>query len=59
MAFDQLKYINDFNNINQIIFEQTGEYSKIFRFPGGSSNTISKFNKGFSEKYGIIICIML
>ncbi len=39
-------YINDFNNMNQIIFEQTGMYSKIFRFPGGSSNTISKFNKG-------------
>ncbi len=39
-------YILDFDNMNQIIYEQTGEYSKIFRFPGGSSNTISKFNKG-------------
>ena len=39
-------YINDFNNMNEIIYEQTGIYSKIFRFPGGSSNTISKFNKG-------------
>ena len=39
-------YINDFDNINEVIFEQTGEYSKLFRFPGGSSNTISKFNKG-------------
>lgn len=39
-------YITDFNNMNQIIFEQTGEYSNIFRFPGGTSNTISKFNKG-------------
>ena len=39
-------YMNDFNNINQIIYEQTGSYSKIFRFPGGSSNTISRFNKG-------------
>ena len=39
-------YMNDFNNMNQIIYEQTGIYSKIFRFPGGSSNTISRFNKG-------------
>ena len=39
-------YLLDYNNMNQIIYEQTGEYSKLFRFPGGSSNTISKFNKG-------------
>jgi len=39
-------YLLDFDNINQIIFEQTGEYSNLFRFPGGSSNTISKFNRG-------------
>ena len=43
-------YINDFNNMNQIIFEQTGVYSNIFRFPGGTSNTISKFNKGIMTK---------
>lgn len=39
-------YLSDFYNMNQIIYDQTGEYSKIFRFPGGSSNTISKFNRG-------------
>ena len=38
--------MNDFNNMNKVIYEQTGIYSKIFRFPGGSSNTISRFNKG-------------
>lgn len=43
-------YINDFNNMNEVIFEQTGEYSKIFRFPGGSSNTISRFNKGIMSE---------
>jgi len=43
-------YFSDFNNINQIIYEQTGEYSNIFRFPGGSSNTISRFNKGIMTK---------
>jgi len=40
------EYMKDFNNMNKIIYEQTGQYSNIFRFPGGSSNTISKFNKG-------------
>ena len=39
-------YLDDFNKMNEIIKEQTGSYSKIFRFPGGSSNTISKFNRG-------------
>ena len=40
-------YLDDFNKINEIIRNQTGVESKIFRFPGGSSNTISKnYNKG-------------
>ena len=39
-------YLEDFNSMNEIIYEQTGAYSKLFRFPGGSSNTISRFNKG-------------
>ena len=39
-------YLEDFNAMNDIIYEQTGMYTKLFRFPGGSSNTISKFNKG-------------
>ena len=43
-------YIDDFNKMNTIIYEQTGEYSNIFRFPGGSSNTISRFNRGIVTK---------
>ena len=39
-------YVNDFDNMNSIIYEQTGTKTKMFRFPGGSSNTISRFNKG-------------
>ena len=42
-------YIDDFNKMNEVIKEQTGEYSKMFRFPGGASNTISK-----SYKKGIV-----
>lgn len=35
-------YFNDLSSINEIVMEQTGSYSKIIRFPGGSSNTVSK-----------------
>ncbi len=34
-------YWNDFNNQNQVIYSQTGQYADLFRFPGGSSNTVS------------------
>jgi len=44
-------FLNDFALINNLIYEQTGEYSKIFRFPGGSSNTISsKYSKGIMSR---------
>ncbi len=35
-------YWNDFNAQNNIIAQQTGSTTAIFRFPGGSSNTVSK-----------------
>lgn len=35
-------YLDDFNKINDIIEKQTGNRSMIFRFPGGSSNSVSK-----------------
>lgn len=40
-------YIKDFNLMNETIKEYTGSYTNLFRFPGGSSNTVSKsYNKG-------------
>ena len=40
-------YLTDFNKMNEVIKEYTGSYTKLFRFPGGSSNTVSKsYNKG-------------
>ena len=40
-------YINDFDKMNNVIKKYTGSTSSIFRFPGGSSNTISKnYSKG-------------
>ena len=35
-------YFEDFNRIENVIFEETGIHTKLFRFPGGSSNTVSK-----------------
>ena len=35
-------YFNDLNQIRDEVYQITGEYSNIIRFPGGSSNTVSK-----------------
>ena len=35
-------YFDDLNEMNNIIFTQTGKYADIIRFPGGSSNTVSR-----------------
>lgn len=44
-------YLEDFNKIDNIIYEATGVHSKIFRFPGGSSNRVSKnYNKGIMSE---------
>ncbi len=40
-------YFNDLNKMNNIIKQQTGSTVNCLRFPGGSSNTVSrKYNKG-------------
>ena len=39
-------YLADFNAMKQIIHEQAGVDVKLFRFPGGSSNSVSKFKPG-------------
>ncbi len=44
-------YIADMNKMNEVIKAQTGSYSKYFRFPGGSSNTVSrKYNTGIMTR---------
>lgn len=35
-------YLNDFNAMHKIILEDTGVNTKIFRFPGGTNNTVSR-----------------
>lgn len=44
-------YWSDFNKMNDIIKKQTGSLSTMFRFPGGSSNTVSrKYKTGIMTK---------
>lgn len=43
-------YWADFETMNDIIEEQTGRRVNIFRFPGGSSNTVSNFNPGIMTR---------
>lgn len=40
-------YFNDLNMIRNTVYNITGKYSNIIRFPGGSSNTVSRnYQKG-------------
>lgn len=39
-------YFNDILTMQQVICEKTGVTTWLMRFPGGSSNTVSRFNKG-------------
>ena len=43
-------FFEDFSNMEEIIKAQTGEYTRLFRFPGGSSNTVSSFNPGIMSR---------
>lgn len=44
-------YWDDFNRMNDVIEAQTGSRTKLFRFPGGSSNTISaNYNEGIMTR---------
>ena len=43
-------FFEDFFNMEEIIKAQTGEYTRLFRFPGGSSNTVSRFNPGIMSR---------
>ena len=44
-------YLKDFNKMNDLVEKYTGSRSKVFRFPGGSSNTVSfMYSKGVVTK---------
>ena len=43
-------YYADFLACEELVREQTGSYTTLFRFPGGSSNTVSSFNEGVMSR---------
>lgn len=43
-------YFEDLYKIQKVVKDLTGVESKVLRFPGGGSNTVSKFNKGIMTK---------
>lgn len=43
-------YYDDLNNISNLVENYTGVKSKFIRFPGGSSNTVSRINKGIMSR---------
>ena len=43
-------FMDDFNKVEDMIYRQTGDYTHLFRFPGGSSNTVSYFNPGIMSR---------
>lgn len=44
-------FFAEINQVSNVVKEQTGKESKLIRFPGGSSNTISaKYNKGIMSR---------
>ena len=43
-------FFSDFYSMQDVIYNQTGSYTSLYRFPGGSSNTISNFNSGIMSR---------
>lgn len=43
-------YLEDLYKMRNKVYNLTGHYTNLVRFPGGSSNTISKFNPGVVTK---------
>ena len=44
-------YLSDINKIKDVVYEQTGVNTKFIRFPGGSSNLVSKkYNVGIMKR---------
>ncbi len=43
-------FYNDISQVQALILAETGSETNILRFPGGSSNTVSRFNKGIMSR---------
>lgn len=43
-------FLEGFQKTEEAIYAKTGEYTRLLRFPGGSSNTASSFNRGIMTR---------
>ena len=43
-------FFEDFMAMQEIVRQQTGSYTRLYRFPGGSSNTVSAYNPGIISR---------
>lgn len=43
-------YYADLSKIEEVIYQQTGQYTNLIRFPGGSSNTVSNICPGLMTR---------
>ena len=43
-------FFDDFTRTEDMIYELTGSYTQLCRFPGGSSNTVSRYNPGIMTR---------
>lgn len=48
-------YFDDLYAMGDIIYEQTGVYPTLIRFPGGSSNGVSSFNPGIMTRLAKLV----
>lgn len=56
--YSESAFLNDFYKVEDVILEETGSYTSLFRFPGGSSNTISSFNPGIMSRLSTLMTDM-
>ena len=48
-------FFADFQTVEELIKAQTGSYTSLCRFPGGSSNTVSRFNRGIMSRLSALV----
>lgn len=48
-------FVSDLQEMQNIIFEMTGVKTFLMRFPGGSSNTVSKYNPGIMTRLSAVV----
>ena len=48
-------YFNDLEKLKQEILDKTGVSTTLVRFPGGSSNTVSRFNSGIMTRLAALL----